>query len=110
MDFWAPEPRGCHFTHQEGRAKVTAVVDTSQVALVVVECHSLAVLRVVLVRVEHNDRVREHVSRIGRLDFGRLGRKVDLGKGLGDPGDLLRLARQTEGLEQLSHRITDEHL
>lgn len=57
-------------------------------------------LRVVRVRVEHDDRVGQHVGHVGRLERLGVAAQVPLRKLLHQAVDLLRLARQAEARQE----------
>ena len=85
--------------------KVSTIVHTTQVALVVGRRHSARNLWVVQVCIEHDNAVGQDVDSVLAPDPRGLGRKVLARERLGDARNLLRLPRQPEGLTERAHSL-----
>eukprot|EP01139_Manchomonas_bermudensis_P026024 Amastigsp_a847848_37.p2 type:complete len:393 gc:universal Amastigsp_a847848_37:1554-376(-) len=86
---------------------VLAAVDSAGCCEELLEGHFVLDLGRVRVGVEHDEREGEHVDGVGvREDVGVVG-VVALRKGFHHAIDLLRLARETEGREELAQRVVD---
>jgi len=66
--------------------------------------HRSTRLRVVAVRVEHDDGVGQHVRGVGAPEDAWVGPVEVVAKGVDDAVDLLRLARQPERLQEQADR------
>ena len=90
--------------------QITIVVQTRIVFDKVLECHSVLDLRVVGIRIEHNDRVRQLVCRVSIGKGSLVALRVPLGKLEHEPVNLLCFAWQPERLKEASQSRCQWHV